>query len=68
MVIIMNYKKYSYYYDTIIYLIAGYKPFQEKVSRTCPTIWADGTTCSPMEDTLNKAFLELEMLDYLDLI
>ena len=33
MVVIMNYKKYSYYYDTIIYLIAGYKPFQEKVSR-----------------------------------
>ena len=68
MVVIMNNDNYNLYYNSIICLIANFPNFQKKASRTCPTIWADGTTCSPMEDTLNKAFLEVERLVWLDLI
>lgn len=64
----MNNDNYKFYYNNIIRLIAEYKPFQQKASETCPTFWSDGTVCSPIEDTLNKAYLEVERLVWLDLI
>lgn len=64
----MNDKRFKFYYNSVILLIAQYPEFQKKVNRTCPTFWVDGSTCSPVDDTLNKAFLEVERLVWLDLI
>lgn len=64
----MNNNNFKFYYDSVICLIAQYPEFQKKVQETCPTFWADGTICSPIEDALNKAFLEVERLVWLDLI
>ena len=58
----------DFYFNTIMYLIAKYPGFQNKVENTCPTRWADNTVCSPADDTLNKAFMETELLVELDLI
>lgn len=63
-----NNNNYSFYYNSIISLIAGYKPFQKKAESSCPTMWANGEICPYVHDISNKAFLEVERLDYLDLI
>ena len=51
-----------------MHLIANYPEFQTIVENTCPTRWADGTICSPADDTMNKAFMETELLMELELI
>lgn len=64
----MDNKKFKFYYNSIIVLIAQYQEFQKKAENTCPTFWTDGSICSPIEDALNKAYLEVERLVWLDLI
>ena len=64
----MNNDNYKFYYNSIIRLIADYKPFQQKAETTCPTMWTNGEICPYVHDVSNKAFLEVEMLDYLGLI
>ena len=59
---------YEYYFDVVMHLIANYHEFQTIVENTCPTRWADGTICSPADDTMNKAFMETELLMELELI
>ena len=61
-------EKYWLYYTTIMNLIIRYPRFQDKVVRTCPTMWADGSKCSFADDVSNKAFLEVERLICLDFI
>ena len=67
MVVIMN-NNYNFYYSTIIRLIANFPDFQKKAENSCPTMWANGEICPYVHDVSNKAFLEVERLDYLDLI
>ena len=59
---------YEYYFDVVMHLIANYPDFQIIVENNCPTRWSDGTICSPADDTMNKAFMETELLMELELI
>lgn len=59
---------YNYYFDVVMHLIAEYPAFQTIVENTCPTRWLDGSICPPADDTMNKAFMETELLMELDLI
>lgn len=59
---------YEYYFDVVMHLIANHPDFQTIVENTCPTRWSDGTICSPADDTMNKAFMETELLMELELI
>lgn len=38
--------------------------FIQMCKNTCPTYWANGVQCSEMEDAQNKAFMEIELLEY----
>lgn len=58
----------EYYFSVVMHLIAKYPAFQTIVENTCPTRWLDGSICSPADDTVNKAFMETELLMELDLI
>lgn len=59
---------YNLYYITIMHLIIRCEGFQDKVERTCPTMWADGSKCSFADDASNKASMEVDRLRDLDLI
>ena len=54
--------KNDYYFALVMGLIAQYPAFQNIVESTCPTRWFDGSTCSPADDTMNKAFMETEVI------
>ena len=57
-----------YFENLIINIIGTYPEFQKIVESTCPTRWADGSICPPADDTMNKAFMEYELLVELELI
>lgn len=59
---------YDLYYITIMHLIIRCAGFKDKVERTCPTMWADGSECSFADDASNKASMELDRLIDLELI
>lgn len=58
----------NWYFGVVMHLIAQYPAFQNIVESTCPTRWIDGTVCPPADDTMNKAFMETELLMELELI
>ena len=51
-----------------MHLIIRCSGFKNKVERTCPTIWADGSECSFADDISNKASMEVDRLIDLELI
>lgn len=59
---------FNFYHGVVMHLIGQYPGFQNVVTSTCPTRWVDGSVCPPADDTLNKAFMEVELLMELDLI
>lgn len=61
-------KKYNFYYNSILLMIARNPDFQKKAQETCLTIWADGNKCSFADDVSNKASMEVDRLIDLELI
>ena len=61
-------KRYNFYYNNILLMIARNPDFQKKAGNTCPTIWADGSECSFADDISNKASMEVDRLIDLELI
>ena len=51
-----------------MHLIIRCAGFKDKVEKTCPTMWADGSECSFADDASNKASMELDRLIDLELI
>ena len=54
----------QYYSSLVIGLIISVPEFVKFCAHTCPTYWLDGTQCSPVDDCINKASMELEYLEY----
>lgn len=52
----------SYYIELVMGLVASSPGFQEIVENSCPTRWLDGSICSPADDLMNKAFMEVDIL------
>lgn len=54
--------EFNYYACLVIGMIAETPAFVEFAESTCPTYWIDGSICSPVDDLINKASMETELL------
>lgn len=54
--------KFDYYECLVISMISETPGFAKFAESTCPTYWMDGSMCSPVDDLINKASMEAEVL------